>query len=474
MAKMFSKNDYFQCQLIVLCGILCMLLIPFIFVRAFAIMLLGMLIYTHERQLKMLVPASPGFLFWFGNVLSYIVGGFGFAILADAWDDFGIRYLNDALFYLGIGLSCYVVGMWLGGVLKKQNTPINVFMDLKFSHVSIISISSVFLLTVLLGGTGDSEMDVKSSYYNIVIGSFQSIENIPLILLSIYLLQKHPKWWLVGILFCSKFVIAISGMSVGYGRNKLIFALLSISLTWLALHYWYGIKISNSAKLIILCLPFVVIIYFGIASTYRHSVKFDAYSSISERQEFLRESINSASSSNNFVIDSLTQFCERLVQAHGLELLGMAETGYIEYYGWTMNDLEQAIFVYIPKIWYKNKGNGLGSDIMVYYGFTEYNHVPPTILADSFRRSGLFGVVIVYFVLGFVATTITIYFNNHWGSFGPLLALYVALSSTYFLSFDVMDIYTFYVYRIVSSGLVIYVLLRITGFLPKGTLRKSC
>lgn len=473
MTPTSSKYYSFQMQLAVLLFIDSVLLIPLMFVRIVAIILLGVLIYIHERQLKMLVPASPGFIFWLGNILSYIIGGVGLTLLLDGSDIFGIRYLNDALLYIGIGLSCYIVGMWLGGRLNKPNTPSNVFMDLNFSQTSVIILCALFFIAALMGGSEETGTDYGHSvYYNLVIGSIQSIQILPLILLSIYLLRKKPYWWLIVLMLSSRFVIAIDGMLLGYGRNHLMDAVFVIALTWLALHFWRRINISNKGKLIFICLPFLVVIYFGILSTYRETIKFDRSLHISERKEILIEAARLSSSTNTFIKYTFTTLLNRLTQLEGLELFGMAESGVIKYSGWSGNDLEQAIFIYVPKTWYPNKGVGLGRDIMVEYRFTVWNNIPATLLGDSFRRSGLVGMMIIYFCIGFFATTLTISLNNHWDSFGPLLALYLALSSYALVSYDVMSIYKFYFYRIISSGLVIYVLLRFTGIFPKRSVKK--
>jgi len=488
MASPLSKIIPFQTQFAALLLINFMLLIPLIIFRAVAIISLGVLIYIHERQLKMLVPASPGFVFWLSNIFSYIIGGVGLTVLSYGSEDIcksvsceeiiGLFYLNDGLLYIGVGLSCYIVGMWLAGRLQKPNTPNNIFLDLNFSQFSIISISVIFYISAMAGGDEETATDYGHSlYYNLIIGSIGSIQVLPIILLSIYLLQKNRNWLLVGMLFSTRFVVAIYGMLIGYGRSQIMITILALVLAWLALHFWYRKKIPNDVKIFLISLPFLIVVYFGFATSYSNSYRntfgVDTSTSISEKRNILSQSTNSTISSDNFITDTLTTFCIRLNQGHGLELFGMAESGLVEYSGWTMNDLEQALFVYIPKTWYPNKGVGLGRDIMVEYGFTVNNNIPPTLLGDSFRRSGLFGVIIVYFIMGFVATAFTIYLNNHWGSFGSLLALYLALSSLNLISFDVMSIYNFYVYRIITSGIVIYVLLRMTGFLPKYTLNKA-
>ena len=477
MASSVSKKNHFQTQLAALLFIDIILLIPFMVVRAVAIFLLGVLIYKHERQLKMLVPASPGFVFWCSNFASYIIGGVGLTILSSGKENFclsvtceeyiGLSYLNDGLFYLGIGLSFYLVGMWLAGLVNKPNTPSNIFMDLNFSPATIMSISVIFFISTIAGGNEEIDTDYGHSiYYNLVVGSVASISYLPIILLSIYLLHKNKKWWLISMLFCSRFITSISGMILGYGRSLLIEAILALVLTWLALLFWRHIKITTKAKWRLISLPFLLLLYFGIASIYRDTANDRSLTNI-ERQEALTQSASSAGSSE-FIINTLTQFCARAFQGHGMELFGMAETGIVGLSGWTENDLEQAIYIYIPKTWYPNKGSGLGRNIMVEYGFTEFNNIPVTLIADSYRRSGLFGVIIVYFCMGFVATAMTVFLNNHWGSVGPLLALYLANSSLGLISADVIPLYSFYVYRMVTSGFLIYVLLRVTGFLPKG------
>lgn len=474
MTTKLSKNNSFHAHLVALIFINFMLLIPFMVVRAIAIIMLGILIYKHEQHLKMLVPASPGFVFWLGNFLHYIVGGIGLTIISDGSDDFGIRYLNDALLYNGIGFSFYIIGMWLAGEVQSPKTPSNAFIDLNLSKYSILLLSCIFFITTMIGGEGESGSDYGHSlYYNLIIGSIQSIEALPIMILAIYILKKNKIFWIAFILFASRFVVAIGGILIGYGRSVLISAVIDLLLTGCAIQFWRGIKLSNRVKMLLLASPFLILIYFGIASTYREAVSFDSSMKTSERQQILNDSIHSVSSTGNFINDSIFSICDRLTEAHGLELFGNAESGLVPYSGWNLNDLEQAAFVYIPKTWFTNKGVGLGRDIMVDYGFTLFNNIPPTLLGDSFRRSGLFGLIMVYFIMGFVATTMTINLNKRWGSFGPLLALYLGLKSIGLVSNDAMSVYNFYAYRMVSSGIVMYFLLRLTGILPKATLNKS-
>lgn len=476
MTTKLSKNNSFQAHLVALIFINFMLLIPFMVVRAIAIIMLGILIYKHEQHLKMLVPASPGFVFWLGNFLHYIVGAIGLTILSDVSDDFGIRYLNDALLYIGIGFSFYIIGMWLAGEVQSPKTPSNAFIDLNLSKYSILLLSCIFFITTMIGGEGEGESGSDyghSLYYNLIIGSIQSIESLPIIILAIYILKKNKTWWIALILFASRFVVASSGILIGYGRSVLVTAVIDILLTGCAIQFWRGIKLSNRLKMFLLASPFLVLVYFGIATSYRETVAFDSSLMVSERREILADSINSVNSSGNFIKDALHQICERLTESDGLELFGNAESGLVPYSGWSLNDLEQAAFIYIPKTWYTNKGVGIGRDIMVEYGFTVFNNIPPTLLGDSFRRSGLFGVIMIYFIMGFVATTMTINLNNRWGSFGPLLALYLGLKSFGLVSNDAMSVYNFYAYRIVSSGIIMYFLLRFSGILPKSTLNKS-
>lgn len=355
----FKESGSGATSLVALILIDVLLLIPFVMTRAIAILCLGLLIYSTERKFRMLVPASPGFVFWIGNVFVYIIGGIGFNLLLGGEVDgcplgncevtIGLSYLNSALLYVGIGLSCYILGMWFAGVLIKPRTPSRIFEDLNISKYSVFLLSACFVLATIAG----ADAKVDSVYYNLVIGSIQSIQVLPIIILSIYLLREGKEWLLIGLLFTSRFFVAIQGMILGYGRGQLMEAILGIALTGLAILFWNRQKIPLIAKILLISFPFITVVYFGTASTYRETVQFDTSLSSTERGEILSESVKSVSYSDNFFLDTIGTFSARLFQGHGTELFGLAESGIVQYSGWTFNDLEQALLVYVPKTWYK-------------------------------------------------------------------------------------------------------------------------
>ena len=91
------------------------LMVPWLPLRAVVIVGWGVLIFTYERYLNLPVPVTPGTMFWFGCTLSYVVGGLGtdlvdrslatnFLYAAES-AGFGMRYLDSALLYLGLGLG---------------------------------------------------------------------------------------------------------------------------------------------------------------------------------------------------------------------------------------------------------------------------------------------------------------------------------------------------------------------------------
>ncbi|MBK8637487.1 MAG: hypothetical protein IPN92_04095 [Chromatiaceae bacterium] len=456
---MYRLFGSLQIQIIVVCAASLLLLIPNPYSRSLIILGFGALLYAWEKRLKMLVPASPGVMFWLGNVLSYIVGGVGMATLQNAWGDFGLRYLNDALLYLGLGFSSYLLGAWIAGKSIIPKTPRTLFREFKFQDWKLSAFCILFIAPVILSSEARSG---GTLYYNLITGAIQSIESVPLILLAIYLYAGRTKWWLVASLLGAAFVVPIEGMMIGYGRSKLIFAVLALALLWLALHQWDGIRLAKRSKLIIVFLPVFVISYFGVMSAYRNSVRFDRNMSTEARGQIFRESILSTSS-DGFVIESLTTFTARLAQAEGLELLGSAQSGSIEKYGWTEADLKNVLFSYVPQVFFPEKNEGLGRDIMEYYGFTIWNNIPPTLLADSFRRSGVLGVIIVYLLMGMLATWMAIFLNDRWGSIGPFLALFLGISSMALVSADAVTLLQFYIYRMVTSGAVTVALLYVTG-----------
>ena len=92
------------------------LFIPSVYVRAIMICIIGYLIFKHERRLGLLVPASPGVIFWLGNFLSYVVGGIGTGLVFGNWEGYGMRYLEDAMFFIGLGLVFFLIGAWVAGV----------------------------------------------------------------------------------------------------------------------------------------------------------------------------------------------------------------------------------------------------------------------------------------------------------------------------------------------------------------------
>jgi len=442
------------------------LFIPSVYVRAMMIIMIGTLIYMQERTLGLLVPASPGFSYWVTSFLSYVVGGIGTAVLYDARNGFGTRYLDSALLYLGLGMASYVVGMMLAGNPNKddkqrKSTSINIV----FTTRSIVFFSGLFLLATIgmdifrgsiLGGL----------YYNLIIGALQSLEGLPPILLAFYLMQPGRKWRLALLLFSATFIVPFAGISIGYGRSKLLYAVLALLLIWISLKMHYQQRISRKAKLLILLAPIVATLFFGANTNYRVGVNLNSSLSIEERLQITQGSVSQIYHSSDLVMDTAGALVDRLIEKESLELIGRSEAGAIGQAGWTVRDLEQILFSWIPKTFYPQKGVGYGRDIMEYYGLcAPGNNIPATVLADAFRRSGVLGVVFLYFFMGLSSTAIATRLTQNWGILGILLAYYFAQLHLHLYTTDALYVFILYVYRLPSSALMIYALLRSSGIL---------
>jgi hypothetical protein len=428
-------------------------------------MILGGIIYRQEKNLGLTVPASPGVILWFSSFCSYVIGGIGAGFLFDAWEDFGIRCLDVALLYLGVGFAAYCMGLELfGALIQRSYSPARDTTRIVISKKSVLCLSGIFILPVIVRNMVNSPI-----YDNLVIGALQSIQCLPIILLAIYLHYHGPNRFIGLLLFASAFSIPFSGMTLGYGRYYILWSIFSLGVVWLYFQRKSGRKLSKRAKMVLLIIPFILILIFGIITGYRDTAEFDRTLSAKERAVMLQESaLRKTYRSENIILDSIGSLIYRLVEVQSIELLYMAENGAIQRVGWGMEDLRQVLFSWIPKFIYEKKGVGYGRDVMVFYNFTDLNNLPVTILSDSFRHSGVLGVIFIYIFISIASTFVAVNLPRYFRSLGVFLALYLALLHLNLYSTDVLSVFTLYLYRFPSSALVIYFILRSTGFFQRG------
>jgi len=425
------------------------------------------LIFTCERYLDLPVPATPGTMLWLGSTLSYVVGGLGTKLLYGSTFDAGLQYLDSALLYLGLGLGAYTFGVWLvgQGVGPLPRKRVTIF-EQTLSTASVLLIATIFILPVL-GRTVLSSLEKSDSYNNLVIGALQSVESIPIILFAFQLRQRHSRWWTGLLFFAASLAIPFESILIGYGRVKLPFALIAMTSVWLALVWYDRERVPRRVKSFILLMPFAIILLFGITTSYRSQVNLDPTLTGEERLLAAQESARGLGASDNIVVYSTGQLLSRLVEAPSLELLGWAETRKIERTGWTLDDFKQVCFSWIPKVLFPEKGSGYGRDIMEYYGLSpSWNNIPVTILSDAFRRLGPAGVVGLYLLMGVVSTVIAVQIWPRWGALGSILVFFFAIQHLLLYSNDVLSVFTLYVYRLPTSSLVVYALLRLTHIWP--------
>ena len=441
----------------ILCFCTPILLVPSLAVRSIIILILGVLIFSYEMALKLPVPMTPGTLLWLGSTLSYIVGGIVSKFLFEQTNDFGLVYLDSALLYLGLGLASYAFGMLLVG--KPSQRDAKKITGLHFTPARIIVVVLLFILPVV----GRTLVDDSSAIYsNLIIGALQSIEIFPTILFSVYLLQPRRVWWLGLLLLAASLALPWEDMLVGYGRMKLPFAIITLIFTYMSLVWYSGKRISLQAKLLLMLSPIFIFVFFTITSSYRQQIEFDRGTTEEYRSEIISQSVRELTR-----IDSILTIIEplitRLIEKPSLELLGWIENDRIEQVGWTHEDTKQVILTWIPKAFFPDKGVGYGRDIMEFYGLSSAsNNIPVTILTDAYRRGGVFGVMSMYFLMGVASTTIASKLQGSWGTLGLILAIFFASLHFLIYSEDVLEVIKLYIYRLPSSGLVIYAFLRAT------------
>ncbi len=445
------------------------LFIPSLIVRATVILVLGSLIFTYERYLGLPVPVTPGTMLWLGSTLSYVVGGLGTDLIDRYYGKnflytqgfgFGMHYLDSALLYLGLGLGCYAFGLWLVGQrLGPVPRQKEVVSGLTFGRVSFLFLGILYILPQVV------RYAVSNSIYdNLVIGALQSIELVPMILFAFYFIRPHPRFWVWLILLAAALANPISGMLLGYGRSGLILALVSVVSTWVALVWYIGRRISRLGKLVIIILALFTVLFFGMMTAYRQQVNYNRKLSLAQRLNIAEASSSQFFHSGNAIVNTVGPLVNRLVELPSLELLGMAENGAIKPAGWTLEDFRQVIFAWVPKVLFPEKGVGYGRDIMVNYGLTPSNdNNPVTVLTDAFRRFGVLGVLGIYFFMGVASTFVAHKLLPRWGVLGLVFVLYFGLLHLTIYSSEVLEVFKLYIYRLPSSALVIYVILRLSG-----------
>jgi hypothetical protein len=448
---------------LILIGSSVAILVPSLPLRAAVILVWGILIFSYERYLGLPAPVTPGTMLWLGSTLSYVVGGLGTIAIYGASDGFGLRYLDTALLYLGLGLAAYAIGLRLVGQhygpIKPRPTAV---FELTFRASSVWLIAALFILPVVVRSI-ITEIETFTVYNNLVVGALQSIEKVPMILLAFYVMQSHRRWWLGLLLLAATLAVPWEGIILGYGRSKLPFAFIALALTWLSLVWFSGKHVSQRGKLLFASLSIFLVIFFGISTAYRHEVRFDRSLTGNERLAIVQGSTMAVVQSGSIIIDSGEPLIKRLVELPSLELLGWANEGLVARTGWTLGDSKQVVLSWVPKVFFPEKGQGYGRDIMEYYELSpSWNNIPVTILTDIYRRLGLAGVLGLYFFMGIASTSIAIKLLPRWGALSLIFLFYFALLHLDIYSSDVLAVFRLYIYRFPSSVIVIYLILRIT------------
>ncbi len=258
-----------------------------------------------------------------------------------------------------------------------------------------------------------------------------------MILAAIYLVRGGRSWWVVAILLCSGLMMSVRGISMGYGRSKFIIVFVACASVWLSLQLWYRIKITTKSKLLVMSSALMLLIFFGFMTEYRELFQSSDDTSRYAKEEALTEASTTFWTSSNLITANLGSLVSRANEVNSLELFGRAESGEYERYGFTFNDLKQIVLAWMPKKYFPEKGDGTGREIMVEYGFGEGN-IPPSLLGDIFRRSGILGVVCLYFFLGLASTALALKLKKSWGSFGIIVSFYFALLCLQFYAMDVV------------------------------------
>lgn len=278
--------------------------VPLLISRVIGLLMLGALIYFQEKKIGFLVPASPGFIFWFGNFLSYVIGGISTGFLYDGWSDFGIRHLDSALLYLSIGISAYYFGLHF--VSTFISTPVQsqvIINNLRIKSMATFLIALLFIAPVFIGNF-INDVGILKVYSNLVVGALQSVEPLPIILLAIYVRTPKPKWWASLLLFGSAFAVPFAGIAVGYGRSKMLLSLFSVVVVWLVLKWNSGEQISKRDKMLLGLAIIITLLLFGIWTQYRQRTNYDTNLAANERLLLLQEAGTATYDSDNIFKDS--------------------------------------------------------------------------------------------------------------------------------------------------------------------------
>jgi len=448
------------------------LFVPSVFVRGAMICVIGYLIYRHERRLALLVPASPGVVFWLGNFLSYVVSGIGTGLIFGNWGGYGMRYLEDAMFYIGLGLAFFLMGAWVAKSTAYAGRGLTTIVDDLVMNRHSITLLACFYLLPVIGAQILASGGFVTFYNNIVIGMIQSVKTIPIILLGIYMLRQNRNLLALLILIACALSIPFQGILMGYGRGQMMQIFVFGMIVWLSLGGWSHVKQRMTTKIGILVGMLFFTLLFGYQTLYRSYYGNDVIRLQMQKRDIVSVAFERMYKTDNLIKDTLGSIFIRVNELNSLELFGRAKDGIIASAGWTMNDLKQVLFSWIPKMVYSDKGHGGGREIMVLYGFGEGN-IPVSLLGDVFRRSGVAGLMVVYFTIGVLSTLISAKLRKSWGAFGVILSYYLALLMFDMYARDAINCVTIFLYRLPSSAIMIYAIFRISGVLPVQSKRKS-
>jgi hypothetical protein len=395
------------------------------------------------------MPATPGFLFWFGHFLSFVMSGVLFFVLevdptlgldssALAWQ---ISIVTMGLGAFGVGYAL-TLRTWAGaksGVLRWPAVSLDGAGLVTGCLALALPVVAFFLAfpEYRIGAMKDAWAPEEASVIGVIVfGVLSFVRPVVLVLLGLYLVAEGRKnAVVVGLL-------AVIGLgqtfqaTVAGGRAAILDAFLACVAVMVAFRVRQT-RLGRVSVVLILCV-ILIAWYIPAAGRYRAST---GYGGSFREVHTLAEYVNAFFGAGTAVIepsrirDSMEGVVGRLYEPSAFRVMSAARESSegFGFRGW--GDL---VFRWLPSF-IREKGKDRDQDLMWQQGFKAHEHSgePLTLPADLYYRFGVVGVAVGYGVLGLLLGWLTRWYHSRLSTvrFVALMATGVLIARIYAVDF---------------------------------------
>jgi hypothetical protein len=414
-----------------------------------AICAVGLAISRIEYAAGLPVPATPGFLFWFGHFLSFVVGGVLFWALeidptlglesnALAWQ-IGIVTMGLGAFGVGYVLTLRTWAAAKGGLVRWPAVRLDGGGLVTGCLALALPVLAFFLVfpEYRIGVMQEAWAPEEASVIGVIVfGVLGFVRPVVLVLLGLYLIAEGRKnAAVVGLLAVVGLGQTFQATLAG-GRAAILEALLACVAVMAA----FRVRQTRLGRvgLVVACCAVLIAWYIPTAGQYRART---GYGGMSRELHTFSEYVSAFLEAGNAVIesprirDSIEAVVGRIYEPSAFRVMSAARESSegFGFRGW--GDL---VFRWVPSF-IREKGKDRDQDLMWQQGFKPHENSgePLTLPADLYYRFGLLGVTLGYGVLGMLLGRLTRWCRSHLDTirFVGLMALGVLVSRIYAVDF---------------------------------------